>query len=85
MNNKAENLKEIEYYNNYNIIGDLLLTLKKQNPEDTRYIRAVEAMTELGFFVNGLLYNQRYIDKAISEYRTEKIRAVERARRAEND
>lgn len=85
MNNKAENLKEMEYYANFNLVGELLILLKRQNPEDTRYINAVEAMTEIGFYVNNLIMNQRYHDKAISEYRADKIRAVERARRAENE
>lgn len=85
MSKKADNLMEIEYYTNFNSIGELLISLKRQNPEDTRYIKAVEAMKEIGFYVNRLIVNQRYHDQAISEYRSDKLRAVERARRAENE
>jgi len=85
MSKKADNLMEVEYYANFNLVGELLILLKRQNPEDTRYIKAVEAMTEIGFYVNRLIMNERYHNQAISEYRSDKLRAIERARRAEND
>lgn len=80
MNKKTENLKEIDYYNNFNIVGQLLIELKKTN---SQYNEAVDAWKDVGFYVNSLILNQRYIDKTISEYKLEKIRAVERAKRNE--
>lgn len=85
MNDKVENLKEVEYYNNFNLVGQYLIDLKKLNPKDKKHKELVNAFTEIGFYVNTLIMNQRYIDKAISEYKSDKIRAVERARRAENE
>ena len=38
---------------------------------------------EVGFYVNNLIRDERLYEQSLSEYRSDKIRAVERARTAE--
>ena len=79
---KAEVLKDIEYYNNTELCISLLQKwkAKSKNPElkDFTY-----------FFLQVLFYGtclqqDRFIhNKIVSEFRNDKIRAVERARKAD--
>ena len=43
------------------------------------------AWQEVGFYVHNLISNERFYNDSLSEYRTDKIRAVERARKAEDE
>lgn len=83
MNKKMQNLKELEYYGNFNLVGEMLLALKKKYPDNEKLKEAVEAMTQIGFFVTEMMQNQYFYDKSLEEYRSDKLRAIERARRAE--
>lgn len=85
MNKKIHNLKEMEYYGNFNLVGEILLALKKKYPNNEKLKEAVEAMTEIGFFVTELMSNQYMYDKSLEEYRADKLRAIERARRVEKE
>tara|TARA_R100000900_G_scaffold49937_1_gene40106 strand:- start:1206 stop:1517 length:312 start_codon:yes stop_codon:yes gene_type:complete len=82
-NDKIENLKEIEYYSNYNLIGEHILKLKKQNPKDKVYKEMSDCWTEIAFYVNELIRNQRLYNQSLSEYRADKTRAITRARLCE--
>jgi len=83
MNKKIENLKEIEYYTNYNLVGEVILSLKKKYPDNEKIDEATRAMTHIGFYVQNLIQDRYYYDKSMSEYRADKTRAIERARRAD--
>lgn len=82
---KIQNLKEIEYYANYNFVGQILLKLKMKYPDNKKIKECVHAMTEVGFFANEMIANQRHFDLIVSEYRGDKLRAIQRARRAEEE
>ena len=43
------------------------------------------AWQEVGFYVHNLITNERLYEQSLSEYRSDKIRAVERARSAEQE
>lgn len=85
MNKKIQNLKELEYYGNFNLVGEILLKLKKKYPENERIKEAVEAMGQVGVFVTELMSNSYFYDKSLEDYRSQKIRAIERARKAEQE
>lgn len=85
MNKKIQNLKELEYYGNFNLVGEILLKLKKKYPENERIKEAVEAMGQVGVFVTELMSNSYFYDKSLEDYRSQKIRAIERARKAEKE
>jgi len=85
MNKKMQNLKEMEYYGNFNLVGEVLLKLKKKYPNNETLSDAVSAMTQIGFFVTEMMQNQYYYEKSLESYRADKHRAIERARRVEKE
>ena len=85
MNKKIQNLKELEYYGNFNLVGEILIKLKKKYPENEKIKEAVEAMGQVGVFVTELMSNSYFHDKVIEDYRSQKLRAIERARKAEQE
>ena len=85
MNKKMQNMKEMEYYSNFNLVGEVLLKLKKKYPNNETLKEAISAMTHIGFFVTEMMQNQYYYDKSLETYRADKLRAVERARRVEEE
>ena len=82
MTSKIENLKDIEYYSNFESLSTILLewNKKKQNAQLDECIRA---MTQIGFYVNELQSDRWAYKKSFSEYRADKLRAVERARKTD--
>lgn len=85
MNKKIQNLKELEYYGNFNLVGEILMKLRKKYPENEKIKEAVEAMGQVGVFVTELMSNSYFYDKSLEDYRSQKIRAIERARKAEQE
>lgn len=85
MNKKMQNMKEMEYYSNFNLVGEVLLKLKKKYPNNETLKEAISAMTHIGFFVTEMMQNQYYYDKSLETYRADKHRAIERARRVEEE
>lgn len=83
MNKKINNFKEIEYYTNFNLVGEYIVKSRKLKPENKALNTMYFSWQEVGFYVNNLIRNERLYDQSLSEYRSDKIRAVERARKAE--
>jgi len=83
MNKKLNNIKEAEYYTNFNLIGEHIVKSKKLKPENKALIDMYFAWQEVGFYVHNLISNERLYEQSLSEYRSDKIRAVIRAREAE--
>jgi len=80
---KINNFKEIEYYTNFNLVGENIIKTKKLKPENKALNEMYFAWQEVGFYVHMLIGNDRLYDQSLSEYRTDKIRAVIRAKKAE--
>lgn len=83
MNNKINNLKELEYITNYNLVGEHIIKNKKLKPENLALNDMYFCWQEIGFYVNNLIMNERLYDQSMEEYRSDKLRAVIRARSAE--
>jgi len=83
MNKKINNLKEIEYYTNFNLVGEHIVKSRKLKPDNEALNDMYYAWQEVGFYANNLITNERLYNDTISEFRTDKIRAVERARKAD--
>jgi len=83
MNKKLNNIKEGEYYGNFNLVGEYIVKSRKAKPENKPLNEMYFAWQEVGFYVHNLITNERLYEQSLSEYRSDKIRAVERARRAE--
>lgn len=83
MNKKIDNLKEQEYIANYNLVGEAIVALKKKYPKNKTLTQCTQAMIHIAHYVNNLIADRYFYEKTISEYRADKLRAIERARRAE--
>ena len=83
MNKKINNLKEAEYYTNFNLVGEYIVKIRKAKPDNEAINDMYYAWQELGFYVHNLIVNERFYEESLSEYRSDKIRAVTRARNAE--
>ncbi len=82
--NKMELIKELEYLTNYETIGNKLIQWGKQS--DNKDIKLFKTcLAEIGIYVAHLEYERKTYDKTIESYRSDKIRALERARRVEKE
>ena len=84
MNKKLNNLKEAEYYTNFNLVGEHIIKSRKLKPENKALNQMYFAWQEVGFYVHNLIGNERLYNDSLSEFRMDKIRAIERARVAED-
>ena len=83
MNKKINNLKEIDYYSNFNLVGEYIIKWKKMKEDSKPLNEMYFAWQDIGFYVHNMIIEQRHYDTSISEYRADKNRAIIRAREAE--
>lgn len=82
--NKMELIKELEYVTNYETLGNKLIKWGKQsNNEDIKLCK--DCLAEIGIYVAHLEYERRTYETTIQSYRSDKIRALTRARRVETE
>ena len=81
--NKINNLKEIEYITNFNLLGAYIVKNRKAKPNNKALNEMYYALQEIGFYVHNLITEERLNEQSLSDFRGDKIRAVERARRSE--
>lgn len=84
MNKKINNIKEAEYYTNFNLVGEHIIKSRKLKPGNKSLNEMYFSWQEVGFYVHNLIGSERLYNDSLSEYRTDKIRAIERARVAED-
>jgi len=84
MNKKINNIKEAEYYTNFNLVGEHIIKSRKLKPENKALNEMYFSWQEIGFYVHNLIGSERLYNDSLSEYRMDKIRAIERARVAED-
>lgn len=79
-----ELIKELEYVTNYQTLGNKLMKWgKESNNEDIKLCKG--CLAEIGIYVAHLEYERRTYEKTIDSYRSDKIRALKRARRVESE
>ena len=82
MNAKIDLLKDMEYLTDIEMLSTLILDqLKKKETPTLKEMSG--AISRIFFYVNNLQMDRKMYDKAISQYREDKNRAVLRARKAE--
>jgi chromosome segregation ATPase len=82
MSDKINNLKDLQYYGNIELLSNVVLeALKKQ--ETPKLVEMSKAISQITFYVNNLQEDLKMYNRSMSEYRQDKIRAIERARTAE--
>ena len=84
MNKKLNNIKEAEYYTNFNLVGEYIIKSRNLKPKNKALNEMYFSLQEIGFYVHTLIGNERLYNDSLSEYRMDKIRAIERARVADD-
>ena len=80
--NNVLDIEEYKYYTDFQEASDILQSWYKQNPtKDMR--RLFNAFTDISVYVTQMQQRQRVYDEQLNKFRSAKLRAVERARRAE--
>lgn len=80
--NNVLDIEEYKYYTDFQEASEILQSWYKQKPtKDMR--RLFNAFTNISVYVTQMQQRQRVYDEQLSKFRSAKLRAVERARRAE--
>lgn len=79
---KIQNLKTIQFSNDFEIVSSRLLDWKKKKPVPA-LDEMIAAVTSWYSYTHELETNEWYREKIIEEFRADKLRAIERARKAE--
>jgi len=84
VNKKIDNLKDLEIWTDLTF---LLSIVKRQlDKKKTNNLEKMsESLIRLTFYFQETINNQRLYKQAISDYRLQKNRAIERARKAEQE
>ena len=84
MNAKIDLLKDMEYLSDIEMLSTLILDQCKKN--ETKTLTAMsKAIARIFFYVNSLQQDRKMYDKAMSQYREDKNRAILRARKVEGE
>jgi hypothetical protein len=80
---KLDNLKDLQYLVNSELVNNQLSKWRKTQPDNDNLKKFTEAMLNIELYVNELQNDRHLLMLSIDEYRSDKIRAVERSRKAE--
>lgn len=79
---KIDLLKAIEFSNDFDFVSGVLLKWKEKKPTKTLE-KVISANIRMYYYSFNMEESVRLMRKMVSEYRADKLRAVERARKAE--
>jgi hypothetical protein len=80
---KIDLLKAIEFANDFDMMANILLEWKKKKPSDI-IDKMIDANIRMYYYSFNMEESVRLMRKMVSEYRADKLRAVERARKADD-
>lgn len=81
---KLDNLKDMQYLANSEVINNVLLEWQKKHPTNDRLETLINAVLQIHFYVQELQNDRHLLMLSIDEYRQDKLRAIDRARKAES-
>ena len=81
---KLDNLKDFQYLVNSELVNNQLSKWRTSQPDNENLNKFTEAMINIELYVNELQNDRHLLMLSIDEYRSDKIRAVERASKAES-
>lgn len=82
MNKKIHNLKHLDYLANFDILAKTFLDWQEKKPTDA-VDKLMGCLIDINYYITGIYNNELYFNKALSEYRSDKLRAIDRATKAE--
>jgi hypothetical protein len=80
---KIQNLKDLQFYSDIELAGSLLIKWLKLKPKNDELNSFSNAISGIFLWANTMEQERSLKDEIISEYRQDKNRALERARRCE--
>jgi len=84
MNAKIDNLLELEYLGNFQYISQTFLKWSKIK-ETPELKKCIESLIDINFYVNRLEMDRKGYNMALSDYRSQRNRLVERSRKSEEE
>ena len=81
---KLDNLKDMQYLANSEVINNILLEWQKKHPTNDKLETLINAVLQVHFYVQELQNDRHLLMLSIDEYKSDKLRAIERARRVEH-
>lgn len=82
MNKKIHNLKHLKYLANFDIIANTFLEWQEKKPTDT-VDKLMGSLIDINYYITEIYSNELYYNESLEEYRHSKLRAIERAQKAE--
>lgn len=82
MNKKIHNLKHLKYLANFDIIANTFLEWQEKKPTDT-VDKLMGSLIDINYYITEIYSNELYHNESLEEYRHSKLRAIERAQKAE--
>tara|TARA_R100000278_G_scaffold121190_1_gene104535 strand:+ start:252 stop:563 length:312 start_codon:yes stop_codon:yes gene_type:complete len=82
MDKKIHNLKHLNYLANFDIISNILLEQQKVKPTK-KVDKLIKAIIDINYYITEIYTNELYFNAALNEYRSSKLRAIDRAVKAE--
>ena len=79
---KLDLLKAIEFANDFDMMSNILLEWKAKKPSEV-VDKMIDANIRMYYYSFNMEESVRLMRKMVSEYRADKLRAVERSRKAE--
>lgn len=83
MNKKINTLKDLEYYGAFTYCAEMVLKWEKMKPDNPELQEFSRSIAVVFFYVNEIQNDRLMYDKAMSEMRSDKNRAVLRSRKSE--
>ena len=80
---KIDLLKAIEFANDFDMMANILLEWKAKKPSEI-IDKTIDANIRMYYYSFNMEESVRLMRKMVSEYRADKLRAVERARKADD-
>lgn len=82
MNKKIHNLKHLDYLANFDILANTFLEWQEKKPTE-RVDKLMGSLIDINYYITEIYTNELYYNQSINEYRADKLRAIERATKAE--
>ena len=81
---KLDNLKDLQFLVNSETVNSMLAIWRDKDPSSKRLKQFTSAVIGIQLYVNELQNERHLLMLSIDEYKNDKLRAVERARKAES-
>ena len=83
MNKKINTLKDLEYFGAFTYCAEMVLKWEKMKPDNPEIKEFARSIAVVFFYVNEIQNDRLMYDKAMSEMRSDKNRAILRSRKSE--